>query len=185
MFKSEYSPLERSIFFEPQSVDGRINIEEAMARTTGGTLWIPRTGKEPDGKILSRFFAKMGLEILTQRLWGAPDFETIIYDAQMDAVRYWARYGSGALSWPIHRRRIYDEDRNFTDEEHPEGFQVLHEYDLLITETNEWYAVICLFGEEFAINLGGPETEGYELWLKIHNGASPLYSGRHAPLGPS
>jgi hypothetical protein len=88
----------------------------------------------------------------------------------------------GALAWPIHRRRLYDEDRMFTNPQHPKGYQLLHEYDLLITETNEWYAVICIFGEEFVINLGGPEVEGYEAWLKRHNGFSPLYSGRHAAL---
>jgi hypothetical protein len=184
MFKTEYSPLERSVLFEPRSVDGHVHIEEVMARAKGGTLWIPQAGKEPDAKVLSRFFAKIGLEILAQRLWGGPDFATIIYDAQMDPVRIWARYGSGVPSWPIHRRRIYDEDRKFTDEKHPAGYQLLHEYELLITETNEWYAVICLFGEEFVINLGGPEIEGYEIWLKAHDSDSPLYSGRHAPLCP-
>ena len=52
---------------------------------------------------------------------------------------------------------------------------------LLVTETNEWYAVVCIFGEEFAINLGGPEVEGYEGWLKAHVRQSPLATATTRP----
>ena len=53
--------------------------------------------------------------------------------------------------------------------------QVVHEFDLLHCESGEVYAVICIFGEEFAINLGGPSIEGYEARLLAQGGLSPLY----------
>ena len=34
------------------------------------------------------------------------------------------------------------------------SYQVLHEYTLFHTEARELYAVVCIFGEEFAINFG-------------------------------
>ncbi len=184
VFKTNFEPITNSIYFDSHSGDGKASAEAAIAGATGGTLWIPLGGKEPDANQLSRFFAKIGLEILAQRLWDSPDFVTIIYDVQLDPLRNWARRGMGPLAWPVHRRRLYDENRTFKDFGEPGGYQLVHEYDLLITEKNEWYAVVCLFGEEFVINLGGPEIVGYEAWLKQHKGASPLYSGRHPPLAP-
>jgi hypothetical protein len=52
---------------------------------------------------------------------------------------------------------------------------VLHEFDLLPIEPGEIYAVLCIFGEEFAINLGGPSIERYEDYLQSNGGLSPLY----------
>jgi len=37
------------------------------------------------------------------------------------------------------------------------------------------YLVICLFGSEFAINIGVPEIDGYERWLVENQNKSPLY----------
>ena len=48
-----------------------------------------------------------------------------------------------------------------------------------VTPSSEWYFVLAIFGEELAINLGGPEIEGYEKWLKDNNGKSPLYVGKN------
>lgn len=39
--------------------------------------------------------------------------------------------------------------------------------------------MIILWGIEFAINMGGPELQGYEVWLREHNNVSPLYSGKY------
>jgi hypothetical protein len=44
------------------------------------------------------------------------------------------------------------------------AYQVLHEFTLLYTDKHELYAVVCLFGEEFALNYGGPEIDGYATW---------------------
>jgi hypothetical protein len=56
----------------------------------------------------------------------------------------------------------------------PKTCSRLHEFDLLYTEYKELYAVICIFGTEYTINMGGPELEGYELWLKKNDYVSPL-----------
>lgn len=60
-----------------------------------------------------------------------------------------------------------------------EPYEVLHEFDILVTPTSEYYIVVAIFGEEFALNLGGPEIDGHEQWLRANNDKSPLYIGRN------
>jgi hypothetical protein len=181
MFRAEFSPIGNVIDIQPSGVDGRTTIDEAFGRRTGGSVWIPRWGQEPTPPVLSRFLAKIGLEILARRAYGTDQFEAVIFNQEVDPIRNWARRGIGAPQWPVHRRRIYDEDNRFHDAQAPDGYQVVHEFDLLITDANEWYAVICIFGEEFVINLGGPDIEGYQTWLAQHDGASPLYLNNNTP----
>jgi len=50
-----------------------------------------------------------------------------------------------------------------------------------VTQSNEWYFVLALFGQEYTINMGGPDVDGYLLWLQEHDNASPLYYGKNAP----
>lgn len=180
-FRASFSQLEKNIYFESESLNGGIPIGTAMARATGGRLYLPLGVQEPAPKVLSRFFAKIGLEVVAHRLLGSADFSTIVYDTQLDAIRNWARYGSGAFSWPLHRRRLYDENHSHIDDAYPEGYQLLHEFMLLVTDTKEWYSIVCIFGEEFAINLGGPEIEGYEAWLRAHDQQSPLATATAHP----
>jgi hypothetical protein len=123
---------------------------------------------------MSRFLAKVAIEILAQRLISVEGWEEpLIDDAQLDPFRRFARIGDRPSSWPHSRRRIYGEDD--LQMERDRGFQVLHEFTLLYTDKCELFAVLCLFGEEFAINFGGPEISGYSLWLNEHDGLSPLY----------
>lgn len=63
-------------------------------------------------------------------------------------------------------------------------FQVLHEYDLLLTDSNELYIIVALLGVEFALNLGGPELDGYMAWVERHHSKSPLYEGKNAEPEP-
>jgi hypothetical protein len=37
------------------------------------------------------------------------------------------------------------------------------------------YFVIAILGVEYAINVGGPDIDGYGLWLRQNEGRSPLY----------
>jgi len=106
--------------------------------------------------------------------------EPLIDDPQLEPLRRLARVGDKPTSWPFSRRRIYGEDdvKIEGDNRH----QVLHEFNLLYTEERELYAVLCVFGEEFAINYAGPEIEGYEKWLKKHDGCSPLYVRDRLPV---
>jgi len=127
-----------------------------------------------DERILARFLAKVAMEILAHRLIGIDGWEEQLVDnPQLDPLRRFARIGDAPHAWPFSRRRIYEEDHSQTK---PAGhFQILHEFTILYTERCELYAVVCIFGEEFAVNFGGPEISGYEKWLAQHEGRSPLY----------
>ncbi|HEX4407548.1 MAG TPA: hypothetical protein VH206_02130 [Xanthobacteraceae bacterium] len=57
---------------------------------------------------------------------------------------------------------------------------MVHELDFLVTKLNEVYFVLAIFGEEFTINMGGPDIEGYIRWLKENNDKSPLHTGRNS-----
>lgn len=59
------------------------------------------------------------------------------------------------------------------------SYQIVHEFDFLVTNKLEWYFIFVLFGLELAINLGGPDISGYVAWLEESNGQSPLYSGKN------
>jgi hypothetical protein len=76
--------------------------------------------------------------------------------------------------WPVHTRHIYAADaKTVLPGGEPE--QVIHESDFLVNPCGEWFFVLAIFGLELAINLGGPEIEGYERWLRENSNASPLY----------
>jgi hypothetical protein len=131
-------------------------------------------GAEIDERLMSRFLAKVAIEILAERLMQFEGWEeALIDDPQLDPLRRFARLGDKPGSWPFSRRRIYGEDDMQMGADGPH--QVLHEYTLLYTDARELYAVVCVFGEEFTINYGGPEIEGYMNWLKVHGERSPLY----------
>jgi len=78
-------------------------------------------------------------------------------------------------------RRIYPPDFLFVDGAFP-PHEVLHEWDILPIPTTsgsqgaEYYAVIAIFGVEYAINLGGPELNGFHKWLKDNHNSSFLYT---------
>jgi hypothetical protein len=97
-----------------------------------------------------------------------------VQDDQIDHLRNYARYGKQGLEWPYSERRIYPADFSFPA---PDGgsYEVLHEFDFLYTEQGEMYFVLAILGTEYAINMAGPDYEGYMQWLAEHSGNSPLY----------
>jgi hypothetical protein len=155
--------------------------EEAIGRlkaSKGGTLYLPREGPIPEGRIVSRFLAKVALEAFVQRCGGTAEAAALTRDErQLDPLRDHARRGTTIL-WPTHARRVYDEDAMAVD---PDGtlYQVVHEFDFLITEKSEWFFVLAIFGYEFAINIAGPAIDGYTDWLAAHQNDSPLYAGKN------
>lgn len=155
-----------------------------LKSTTSEKFIIPITWPI-DPRIVSRFLAKVAIEILAQRLLPFPDWEdALIENPQLDPLRRYARTGDAPTLWPFHSRRIYGEDA--LAQEDGDHWQVLHEYTLLYTEQRELYAVICMFGTEYSINMGGPEIEGYEKWVATHNGESPLYPDPSTtPINPT
>ncbi|RNJ49702.1 HNH endonuclease [Methylocystis hirsuta] len=127
-----------------------------------------------DERVLARFLGKIGYEILAQRLIAANlDVDALSEQPELALLRRFVRQGDVPDRWPVHRRRIYREGDSFQDD--GQSYEVLHEYTLLCTDQIEIYAIVCLFGEEFVINLGGPSIEGYERWIANNQGRSPLY----------
>ncbi|MBL7706347.1 MAG: hypothetical protein JNM21_12450 [Taibaiella sp.] len=124
---------------------------------------------------ISRFLAKIGLEFLTSKIVNDDEWvNEIINKKELDPIRNYARFGKGKF-WKYHQRRIYSESDRFVDPvNHPEPYEILHEFDLLYTKKYEMYFVIVIMGIEFAINLAGSETEGYIEWLKENNNVSPI-----------
>jgi hypothetical protein len=132
-----------------------------------------------DQRLMSRFLAKVALEVLTERIIHVDGWNEEIVDKEaLDPLRRFARVGDRPEKWPFSRRRIYGED-----DIHGNGadYQVLHEFTIQcepVPEPGDFdlYTVVCIFGEEFTINIGEPEIVSYERWLKARSGTSPLYT---------
>lgn len=145
-----------------------------------GTLIIPMASP-PEGYIVSRFVAKVGLEALASRLIDSEDgLDEIVDKPELDELRSYVRVGTPGKVWPYSCRSIYPPDFLFADK--GETFEVLHEYDILVTDSFELYIVVALFGVEYALNLGGREMDGYDEWLRHNDNRSPLYSGKNTRL---
>jgi len=136
-----------------------------------GRIWIP-IGGYVEERLLARFLAKVAVEMFADRYLTSGEPASSLLDiVQLEDIRRFARCGDRPPAWPIHRRRIYPEDTVFD----VDGEQVMHEFDFLHTADGELFAVICVFGEEFAINVGGPSVDGYLAFLNAEGGRSPLY----------
>ncbi len=128
---------------------------------------------EKNNQIISRFLGKLGLEELASRFSFSHELlDELVNDNRLDYLRDFVRYRKPDIIWPYHLRRLYDEDKRFTEEDL--DFQMLHEMTLLYTDSLELYIVVCIMGVEYCLNMGGPELDGYEEWLKQNNYKSPL-----------
>jgi hypothetical protein len=165
------------------SIDVPAEAAERVSKMEKGTLIYPTSLATPTELTISRFLAKVGMEALAARFCkNADGWDSICDEPQLDAIRRHARYGTTRV-WPIHSRRIYDADAvTFGPSGIPE--QVVHEFDFLVTKSNEIYFVLAIFGEEFTINMGGPAIDGFKRWLGENNGASPLYQSDKSDLYP-
>jgi hypothetical protein len=142
-------------------------------------LNLPASGDDWNPTLTSRFLAKVALEGLASRLLsycGNTDY--VVAERQLDPIREYARRGR-AVSWPYHRRRIYDADRRWVLP-NGEAVQRVWEWEILETEQIEHYFIVALFGLELTINYHEPDIRGYIDWLKRHGGVSPLYYGQNA-----
>jgi hypothetical protein len=155
-----------------------------VTRLKGGQLILPMSGLAPDGQIISRFMAKVALEAMAERLVRCDGGQDYLCDErQLNDLRDHAHYGR-ISRWPVHERRIYAVDaKTALPGGQPE--QVLHESDFLLTPWGEWFFVLAIFGLELAINLGGPEIDGYERWLRENDETSPLYRTDKPSLYPT
>ena len=160
-----------SVETEPRAI-------EHILKANKGMLYFPAGAAGPDGSVMSRFLAKIAVEAMADRLCDYPDgLEYLVNETQLDPIRNHARRGE-IPNWPFNHRRIYDADKQWIRNE-GEPLQIVHEYDILHTNWNEWFFIVSLFGLELAINYGGPEIEGYKRWLQENDNASPLYWGKN------
>lgn len=156
---------------------------ERVIAQKSGQLLIPTAGPWPTGSVLSRFMAKIALESMAARLEtseGGLDY--LCGEAQLDPLRDHARRGTTPI-WPVHVRQLYPSDGYIVDAS-GDRQQIVHESDFLVTAAGEWYFVLALFGTEFAINLGGPDIDGYRRWVLEKPGESVLYSLKNLALHP-
>ncbi len=158
--------------------------EQATASLLNGrsrALMIPRMHRKPDPILFARFLGKTALETMAYKLLkNAPQILVDLLDcAALDPLRHYARYGSPqTLKWPYSERRIYAPDNPF-QRASGNTCDVLHEWRFLSTEEGELYFILVLFGIECAINVGGPDTEGYRRWLSAHEQTSALNEMPH------
>lgn len=148
---------------------------QSLHSSKSGTLIMP-IGLRPNDYVVSRFIAKIGLEVLAFRVLNLPNgLDEIVDKPELDELRRYVRVGNPKKAWPFSfRPSIYQPDTLFFDGQ--EYYQVLHEFDILATDTSEFYIAVAIFGDEYVLNLGGPEIEGYKSWLADNNGRSPLYT---------
>lgn len=135
--------------------------------------------ERPDEHLMSRFLAKMALEVLASLFLAVPgELDEVIDKSELDELRHYARFGAPPKFWPFNTRVIYPEGKMFV--EGTQRYEVLHEYTLLYTEPSELYLAVAILGIEYVINMGEPEIDGYIEWLKQHSFKSPLYINKNA-----
>tara|TARA_R100000322_G_scaffold133295_1_gene89314 strand:+ start:1654 stop:2439 length:786 start_codon:yes stop_codon:yes gene_type:complete len=162
------------IYFAGGSEAHTKKIEDGILGGKTRTLYVPVATEPKDKAILSRFLAKVSLETMAIRLAKLENWQGDFFaDAQISALRRYARRGDKPDFWSFHERQLYHEDHEHNDGR--ERYQVLHEWDFLRTGQGEMYCVVCIFGREFAFNIGGPDCSSYARWLDKNGSTSPLY----------
>lgn len=164
----DYNDLRSPTVSASSTRDEKVFIECLRSRR-GGSFYLP-INVDADKRLISRFLGKVAIEVLAHRTLGDESWNDEIVDhSQLDLLREYVRRNIGD-TWPYFSRRIYDEDEISDD-----GYQMLHEYTILVTPEEEYYLVLCLFGVEYSINFAGPELDGYNRWLTNNGNKSPLY----------
>jgi len=129
---------------------------------------------EPPQKIMSRFLAKMGLEMFAYRfLESGSSPESIVDEKFFDPIRNYVRYGRNPETWVYKSRRIFPMDTLMKDKTE-KYVQVGYGCDLFHTKRRETYFFFLFYGVEFIINIGGNSIRGYEEWLNENNHISPI-----------
>jgi len=136
-------------------------------------LYVPISFDLTKNEIVSRFLAKVGIEVIASKFWNsAQDVSYLITEKHFDLLRNYARYGIGVKFWDYYQRRIY------AGIEEGMTRQKMYEYNIWSTEENEnafgLHLTIVLYGLEFTINLFEPCVDRYEKWLSENNNRIPI-----------
>jgi len=145
-----------------------------LRQNSCGNIYFPVASKV-DAYLISRFLAKIALEILAFRVIPLPGWEDeVIFRNELDEIRNFSRYGDLKNKWEFYERRLYEYNHRFTSEG-GNDYEILHEFNLLYTKSQELLAVIVILGVEYTISLCNREINGYKKWLKENHYNSPLY----------
>jgi hypothetical protein len=170
--------VELNGIFDPNDTTLRFNIPKKtdFEKLQSGEIkevYIPVSIDLEKSKIVSRFLAKVGIEVIAQRFWeGAKDVSYLISEDLYNPLRNYARYGNGVKFWDYYQRRIYKEVE--------EGSlrQKMYEYQIWTTEKNEnalgLHLTLVLYGMEFTINLFEPSIDRYKIWLNENGNKIPI-----------
>jgi len=162
-----------SIAFQAENEQRQSSLIQGIAAGATRTMYIP-IAEQPEDKLISRFLAKVAIEVLVHRLLNVSGWQSeIVGKPELEPLRRYARRGDKPNYWPFSKRVLYDENAPHTDDDQP--YQVLHEFILLYTDEGLLFLVLAIFGTEFVLNIGEPELKSYERWLNAHNNVSPLY----------
>jgi len=131
---------------------------------------------EVDNKIISRFLSKVAIECFLYKFLDFEGwYEEIIDHPGLQSIIKYARFGEGTDFWPYHQRRIYSEETRFNNSKiSEENYEILHEFQFLVTKESHYYFVLAIMGIEYAINLGGPGIDSYKNCLSENNHKSIL-----------
>lgn len=143
--------------------------------------WAAEEGlNQPSYRLMGRFLAKVAIEALAFKTLKVIDWnQEIVNQKELNDICHFARFNDGE-DWPFTFRTLYPVNSVFYDG--VDHYELLHEFDILITDGLEYYLVLALFGVEMAINLGCRSLDGYRVWLEKHNYQSPLYVPKAAQL---
>ena len=166
-------PEDDSLSMGPASEKDNEKWIKSVTSSETFSIYVPAEYPDPDRHLMSRFIAKVGIETLAASALDVKGgLDEIVNKAELDELREHIRIGDPSKNWPYHSRRIYPE--NFVFVEEGQSCEILHEFMILVTLQREFYVILALFGVEYALNLGGPEIDGYLNWLEQNNNRSPL-----------
>ncbi|UGA40229.1 hypothetical protein JOS77_13335 [Chromobacterium haemolyticum] len=145
--------------------------------------WRPTDGSGlPNYREMGRFLAKVGLEVLAFKTLSVPGWNDELVDhPALDELRWFARYNKGA-NWPFTARTLHPVNVVFKDEK--ESYELLHEFDILLTRASEVYlAISIIFGVERWLSTWGAERQ-MVFTIGWNGTTGPLHSILHEIPSP-
>jgi len=136
-------------------------------------IYIPVSIDLEKSKIVSRFLAKVGIEVIAANFWeSTQDVSYLISEVHLDLLRNYARYDSGVKFWDYYQHRINDEVEDGGSR------QKIYEFKIWTTEKNDnalgFHLTLVLYGLEFTINLFEPSIDRYRKWLEKNDNKVPI-----------
>lgn len=130
----------------------------------------------PNDKNMSRFLAKVAIEMLALRFFPSKGWnEEIVDKEELDPIRNYARIGDKPRFWEYSQRRIYAEtDRFFNPEISNEPYEVLHEFDIKFLRDGQLFLILVIMGIEYVLNFMNPDISEYRRWLIENQQRSPI-----------